>query len=58
MPWKLGDPDEQTVKIEVRLPKSLKDWLSHQPDAISTTIRRLVERAKQRSERDKRGIVV
>jgi hypothetical protein len=58
MPWKLGDPDEPTEVIQLRLPKSLKDWLSAQPGGMSAFIRRLVERAKKRSEREKSGLVL
>lgn len=52
-PWKLGDADDPTVKIEVRLPESMKAWLKERfgDREVSEFIRRLIAREMRREKR-------
>lgn len=53
MPWKLGDPNEPTEKLEVRIPASMKAWLMARRGGASAYIRKLVEAKMARRGTDK-----
>lgn len=42
MPWKLGDPDEPTVVLNVRMPLSMKKWLEQKRGGASAYVRKLL----------------
>jgi hypothetical protein len=49
MPAKLN-PDEETVRLYARVPKSVKDWLERQPGGVSKALRRLQKEARWEEE--------
>lgn len=44
------NPEEETVRLELRLPKSVKEWLDSEPGGMSKTVRRLVKEEVWRRE--------
>jgi hypothetical protein len=44
------NPAEETVLINTRQPRSVKEWLAKEPGGISKTIRRLVKEERWRRE--------
>lgn len=44
------DPDDETVLIQVRAPKAVKEWLAGEPGGISKAIRRLVKEEQWRRD--------
>ncbi len=60
-PWKLGSPDEQTVRLEIRLPKSMKDWLVDRAGTerkVSRYLRTMIKRAMKNDEKQTRDLTL
>ena len=48
MPWKLA-PDEETVTVAVKMPRSMKTWLEARAGGASRFIRALIAAAMKKS---------
>lgn len=46
MPWKLKE-GEETVRVEIKVPKSMKDWLDKREGGASRYLRKVIRARMQ-----------